>query len=456
MSAAAVWLLLACTHDPSCDVSPASAPDPDDHRVTQQAALAELDAVLAAIDEPATRGTSPRTVRSVATVKGSDFGRAATRTGEGTAVEELVYIANFDDGRGYAILGADDRLPSVLAVTECGSLTAAELVGAGRNTPEPDESETPVVIPELAAYVTRMATYGFETGIDGPYVPPPVFTTYATYGPWTENTRLGPMIPFKWNQGDPYDYYSPYVVRNGETVKGYVGCVAVAVGTIVAMNARDGKYPAYALRGGPFDVEWSTVFKAIDLLKKDRYFIPGNYSEESLAVANLLRTIGIKLGMDYKPDGSGASIDDAVAFLKNYAGYKSVSKTGYSKEAILKMLQTKLPVYIRGCYSPNGKRQSGHAWVIDGYLCQQRCMYVYSIQTDALLRTELEYRELFHCNYGWGGTNDGYYFSGVFNIKSGPVLLEPLVGDTGDIRNNDDHDLYNLDSYLEIITYSRF
>ena len=40
-------------------------------------------------------------------------------------------------------------------------------------------------------------------------------------------------------------------------------------------------------------------------------------------------------------------------------------------------------------------------------------------------------------------------------LKSGPVLLEPLVGDTGDIRNNNDG-LYNLDSYLEIITYSRF
>lgn len=79
-------------------------------------------------------------------------------------------------------------------------------------------------------------------------------------------------------------------------------------------------------------------------------------------------------------------------------------------------------------------------------------MYVYSIQTDALLRTELEYRELFHCNYGWGGTNDGYYFSGVFNIKSGPVLLEPLAGDPDKKRN----DIYNFDSYLEIITYSRF
>ena len=44
MSAAAVWLLLACTHDPSCDVSPASAPDPDD--------LASVAAMIDASSRP--------------------------------------------------------------------------------------------------------------------------------------------------------------------------------------------------------------------------------------------------------------------------------------------------------------------------------------------------------------------------------------------------------------------
>ncbi|WP_297553705.1 hypothetical protein [uncultured Alistipes sp.] len=37
-------------------------------------------------------------------------------------------------------------------------------------------------------------------------------------------------------------------------------------------------------------------------------------------------------------------------------------------------------------------------------------------------------------------------------LKSGPVLLEPLAGDPDKKRN----DIYNFDSYLEIITYSRF
>ena len=37
-------------------------------------------------------------------------------------------------------------------------------------------------------------------------------------------------------------------------------------------------------------------------------------------------------------------------------------------------------------------------------------------------------------------------------LKSGPVLREPLAGDPDKKRN----DIYNFDSYLEIITYSRF
>ena len=64
----------------------------------------------------------------------------------------------------------------------------------------------------------------------------------------------------------------------------------------------------------------------------------------------------------------------------------------------------------------------GHDWVIDGYKDVYRVWGVYNNfydenynlirQEPAGERKEQETRWL-HCNYGWGGTGNGYYYGGV-------------------------------------------
>ena len=48
----------------------------------------------------------------------------------------------------------------------------------------------------------------------------------------------------------------------------------------------------------------------------------------------------------------------------------------------------------------------GHAWVIDGLL-----VYKYIFYTATLYN-------LFHINWGWNGTNDGYFEQGVFDMTN--------------------------------------
>ena len=55
-------------------------------------------------------------------------------------VEELLYIVNFENEAGYAILGADDRLEPVYAVVDEGSLTTEEFRYAVTVTPEQAEA----------------------------------------------------------------------------------------------------------------------------------------------------------------------------------------------------------------------------------------------------------------------------------------------------------------------------
>ncbi len=455
MSAAAVWLLLACTHDPSCDVSPTSAPDPDDHRVTQQAALAELDAVLAAIDEPATRGTSPRTVRSVATVKGSDFGRAATRTGEGTAVEELVYIANFDDGRGYAILGADDRLPSVLAVTECGSLTAAEFAAVALG--EYDDQEVPQPFVNVAKGV-RMLSDG-----NLPFVPPvlppyPVVTVRYTDWEFIEMTSPLAMVPIKWNQGDPYNYYCPDINKNGRVDRGYVGCVAVAIGQILTTNVWNGNCPPAEFFGG-YEIDWPLILEVVQeaattSLNRPKQFALsyGDRSPKALAVARMLRAIGIAVEMKYYDEDQGSAPDSFNTILPFFrlVDMNNPVLCSYNEEKVAAMLEKSCPVFVNAQNTHPGK--AGHAYVIDGICKQRRYEERYRVDSGTLISRTEEYRTLFHCNFGYDGRCDGYYFSRVFDLEKGAEDHSLSGGDiTPDKGTYKDR---NYSKNIKIITYS--
>jgi len=61
-----------------------------------------------------------------------------------------------------------------------------------------------------------------------------------------------------------------------------------------------------------------------------------------------------------------------------------------------------------------------------------------------------ESRELLHCNFGWGGWDDGYYLEGIFNVGKGPL-------DTNaDDKPYEGVDPKNYDSQMQIITYSGY
>lgn len=65
-------------------------------------------------------------------------------------MEEIVYIVNFENNEGYAVLAADDRLASVIAITETGNLTPEEFVAVAQGPYSHDEVLP--IRPEVVAY----------------------------------------------------------------------------------------------------------------------------------------------------------------------------------------------------------------------------------------------------------------------------------------------------------------
>lgn len=110
-------LLLACS---STETEPTqiSTGESQSHTIPITTALKNLENFLASTDK--TRGE----IRHVASVSTVRIKSSSTRGGTtGVGLENLLYVANFENNNGYAILSADDRIDeSVLIITDEGSL----------------------------------------------------------------------------------------------------------------------------------------------------------------------------------------------------------------------------------------------------------------------------------------------------------------------------------------------
>lgn len=429
-------LFFACTQEPAGNGNLSTH---DEHTVSVEAALAELHALLPEID--GTTRAGGRTVADVSLVRTSDL-LPETRSETAPAIEALVYIANFENEEGYAILGADDRVPGVIAIVEQGSLTPAELA---ENAKDPDASlsEAPAVT-QIADYLT---TLGAVIG-DSPVKLPPGGTLFPPSTKWEIIEKYPPLLRMKWGQKLPHNLFCPLVVNEkGETVNAPVGCMAVAIGQIFAANVESRKCWGRNISFGGYSIDMDLIHQAIikvstrekgsswELIKADR-------SPEALEVARLLRGIGKEIGMIYHSEGSGPRDEkDALLFFEYNDMFDAVLKP-YSAEEVKRMIQNDRPVYISGWDSTHTK---GHAWVIDGY-CRQQGNSKFPGSSFYSTRT------LYHCNFGYNGEGDGYFHSGIFKIVDGPEFRD----EWGDWKLHPDGVYTNCNNDLHIITYSTY
>lgn len=428
----------ACQTDPM-EGSPTPRPEKTPHAVTVEQALSELDAVLAAIDDPATR-SGGRRVAAVEAVHLRDFG-SATRT-EASDVEELLYIANFDNGEGYAILAADDRLTPVLAVVEQGSLSVDELTAAARG--QYADPSAPPILGNIAAYALGIGPDGglgggigggigggtgpggFTPDIDfGDQYPPSAW--HYVYGPWVTQTKVGPLVPVKWNQGAPYNYYTPYYTNLGGVQEhSAVGCVAVAMGQMIITEFYK-KRSVYIMKLPEIagvKIDWTTILDWVENAVKNnkRWLDSRDNSKEALAIAYFLRQCGSAVSMDYG-ETSGTDSDAARRAIVEM-GFDGIQITSIDKaENILKTYN--VPLHVSMISTEN----TGHAFLIDGVCHQKQNIEQQLIAGGTVLSSYSYYRTLLHVNFGYNGRSDGYYPLDVFDLKKGAECIEEESGD---------------------------
>lgn len=355
-----------------------------------------------------TRSGKKRDIAEVITLGG--FGESRSDNSDVDA--PLVYLFNFNNNEGFALVSGDARVGDILAFVEEGNLDPT--IGV--------DNPGFAIFLEMADIYYRLKTglpineeilnnYQTRSG-DDPWedYDPEIDADYVEYSDWTKvnSSDTGSILPCKWNQGYPLNRYCE--TSEGETA--LVGCVAIAVGQIMYYHAHNCTY-----NGTNYD--WDVI---------STYVKANNYTAAGLDMAaKLVADLGRSenLDMDYGTEASGAYSENVPRTFANFgytnSGIIEASNGRFNLDngpyymSGTRLASSNLPDNNLGIYSPDGI-YSGHAWVIDASMEQMRYIYTY-LYNGILAKTEVEYRHLCHCNWGWGGSCDGYFLGDVFKIN---------------------------------------
>lgn len=312
--------------------------------------------VAAPVDEQSARQSAFSFLRGKMPVtRGVNMNLTRAVTGVADGDDAGFYVFNADNA--FVVISADDELPAVLGYGDNGVF---------------DKDDVPDGLKELLTcyqYVVRNSR-----------------TT--TRGVVASHDAIKPLIKTNWNQSAPYNLLCPYDTKNNAT--SVTGCVATATAQI--MNY----------------FQWPATY-AWDNMKNE--YEKNDSTEAAYAVAQLMKDIGDALEMNYSANGSSASTSDACEALRGVFSYaystEYVERVNYTAEEWDELMYSNLvdgkPLLYRGSMidltQEDGKWEgamAGHAFVVDGY------------DTDGL----------YHINWGWGGSADGYFLLSILNPAS--------------------------------------
>ena len=376
-------------------------------------------------------------------------------------VEERLYIVNFEDEAGYAILGADDRSEPVYAVVDEGSLTTEDFRYAVTVTDEQAQADGKFVFPlQLVAQAAIIGIENADTDADGGGVAPmsddgrhtgdlggDVLRREYVY---VTQEKIGPLIPVKWGQSYPFNACCPLV--HGQYP--LAGCTAVALAQILASNYwHYGSAPSQIKK---YTIDWNTIRRAIvspSLLgikyTGDKAYL-NPLTPEGSAVAKLIAAVGNIVNMDYGLDGSGADLTDAQLGLCRYLNYQEVYTPKFNEKDVKAMIKDRQkPTMMSGFgYHTTTGKKAGHTWNLDGLFDRTRYIKTYYRNGTTSLKDPVP-QTLIHCNFGWNGICDGYYYFGNFDTTKAPADLED------EFDENLGTQPYNFKLDLRMMTYAK-
>ncbi len=280
------------------------------------------------------------------------------------------YVVSRGMGQGYVLVSGNDCLPVVLGYTDHGDF---------------DEENQSPAMRDMLAYITETVRQGREKGAE------PRRKRVAA----TERITVPPLLTTHWDQHSPYNGMCP--VCSDDKQRALVGCVATATAQAIYYFRRDlpgvllASTPTYS--GGYESCNVTTSIPKGALLEFDLMF--NQYSDaypEHLknAIALFCYAVGTASRLSYW-HSTGGYITRSNEAMRDYFGlygtYRNRGDMSLSEweSIIYQDLAEGRPLIFAGFTQDY---DSGHAFNLDGY--------------DAKTG-------LWHFNFGWAGSGDGWY-----------------------------------------------
>lgn len=294
------------------------------------------------------------------------------------------------DNEGYLVVSADDCAAPVLGYADSGSF------------------QTDRLAPQMKAWLdfyARQIEWASKKGL----------ATYDSYSATSDTKEpISPMTVSKWNQGAPYNDDCP--MDNGE--RSVTGCVATAMAQAMYFHQWPEKGTgshSYTWNGKTLSVDFANT--TYDWSAMTPTYDDNSTAAAKAAVANLMYSCGVSVGMDYSSDESGASSLSMAQALYTYFGYDksmaSLQRSFYGSSdwnnIVYDQLSQGLPVLYGG-----QSEEGGHQFICDGY----------------------DGNGYFHFNWGWGGVSDGYFLLSALD-----PLDQGIGGSASDSGFNYDQDI---------------
>lgn len=339
---------------------------------------------------------SPRQAASVLSIVGE-----TTRS----ELDTLLFLVNYADNQGFALLGADPAVMDIYAISPEGHLTAEEF------------NENPL----LADFLDDAITYAVSA-YEIPFDPITPLQSYKYRNIDSKEPMLNP-IAAAWTQENPY---------NTETVDSAgimcpVGCVNLSVGMLLSYYRRPNKenYSWQNKVTKKFNFNWDLMLASSKSDQSDQ------------TVAEMFAFLGSSdlLNIEYNPTGSEGDwkrIQPSIALLgggdkmvfnkdtltnniDSVASFLLHGRTTYVLNRKLNKYKA-APVIVlsRASNSNATTAHNRHAWIIDGVVTREKCLVDMRgvpmftnpdgspIYTPAL--------PMWHCVWGFGNKKaDGWY-----------------------------------------------
>ncbi|MBO7070352.1 MAG: C10 family peptidase [Bacteroidales bacterium] len=348
-----------------------------------ETALKTLDCFLVELGMDATKSDTNHCIIEVQTLGRNDF-ILETKQSDCSLPsfpDSLFYLVNYADD-GFALLAANTALRSpVLALVDKGSIQSTDLYESLLSLCLKSPISNSVDVDSSKRIILELLWIAVLEDLNGRRTNETIVPTKSISVPCFILNKYGPFLNTKWDQ------YSPF---NDLCDSNAAGCCAIAVAQIVVSNK---VAPSMVFDG--VTCSWA------DMESVCHYTSPWNigFPNAQNQVAHFIKLIRshdyCRITSDY-----GNSVGAKRAFKK--FGYKNVTRhlgtSGNNTISTIKQcLQNGRPVYVDGVKSGS---IIGHCWVLDGYV---RINYLNPRVNDYVEK------ELFHINWGWNGTYDGYY-----------------------------------------------